>query len=102
MQTAQPSLFLRDDTFFGVCEALGEDFGFNPLFLRITFAVALIWNPVAVVAAYLGAGVVVAASRWLVPNARLAAAPQPSADAAHEAPMMNNDDVESEALAVAA
>ena len=38
MHAAQPSLFRRPDTFFGVCEALGEDFGFNPIFLRVTFA----------------------------------------------------------------
>lgn len=72
MQTVQPSFFLRDDTFLGVCEALGEDFRFNPLWLRVALGVALIWNPFAVVAAYLAAFVVIAVSRLLVPNPRMA------------------------------
>ena len=29
--------FTREDTLFGICEALGEDFRFNPLLLRIAF-----------------------------------------------------------------
>ena len=65
------SVLARDDTFFGVCEALGEDFRFNPLFLRIAFAGLLFWNPIAAVAAYAGAGLVVGASRWFVPNPRI-------------------------------
>lgn len=101
MQTAQPSLFIRDDTFFGVCEALGEDFGFNPLFLRVAFAVALIWNPIAVVAAYAGAGLVVMISRWLAPNLSPPAALD-DATAAEPAPSEFKDDVDADVLAVAA
>jgi phage shock protein PspC (stress-responsive transcriptional regulator) len=74
MQTSQPPLWARDHTLFGVCEALGEDFGFNPLFLRIPLAVLLLWNPTVVVGAYLGAGVLVLASRLLVRNPSRAAA----------------------------
>ena len=73
MQASQPSLFSRDDTFFGVCEALGEDFGFNPLFLRVTFGVAVLWNPAVVLATYVALGVVVAATRLLFPDPRRAA-----------------------------
>jgi len=62
------SVLARDDTFFGVCQALGEDFRFNPLFLRLAFAGLLFWNPLAAVAAYAGAGVVVGVSRWFVPG----------------------------------
>jgi phage shock protein C len=108
MQSAQPSLFLRDDTFFGVCEALGEDFGFNPLFLRIVFAVALIWNPIAVVAAYAGAGVVVMISRWLAPNLsqpvalEAAAASEAMPVAPEQTPSEDNDEADADALAVAA
>jgi phage shock protein C len=102
MQSAQPSLFLRDDTFLGVCEALGEDFGFNPLLLRIAFAVALIWNPVAVVAAYLGAGVVVAISRRLAPNLAAPAAPEAMPVATEPTPSEDNDAADADALAVAA
>ena len=65
------SVLARDDTFFGVCEALGEDFRFNPILLRLTFAGLLFWNPLAAVGAYAAAGVVVGVSRWLVPNPRI-------------------------------
>lgn len=66
MQVAQPSVLARDDTFFGVCQSIGEDFGFNPNWLRAALGVGLIWNPVAVIGGYAAAGVVVAFSRWLV------------------------------------
>ena len=65
------SVLARDDTFFGVCEALGEDFRFNPLFLRLGFAGLLFFNPLAAVGAYAAAGVVVGLSRWFVPNPRI-------------------------------
>jgi phage shock protein C len=70
MQARQPSLIARDDTLFGVCQAIGEDFGFNPLPLRIAFAVSLLWNPSAVLAIYAALAVVVMLSRWLAPNPR--------------------------------
>jgi phage shock protein C len=62
------SLIRRDDTFLGVCQALGEDFGFNPVFLRIAFAAPLIFAPVLVIEIYLGLGVVVLLSRLLAPR----------------------------------
>jgi phage shock protein PspC (stress-responsive transcriptional regulator) len=68
------NVFMRDDTFFGVCEALGEDFGFNSNWLRLVFGVSLLWNPTVVVAAYLGLGVLVAFSRLIVRNPRPAPA----------------------------
>ncbi len=73
MQENQPALPLRDHTVLGVCEALGEDFGFNPLWLRILFASFIIWKPVEVVVAYLAIGVLVMISRLLVPSRRRAA-----------------------------
>ena len=76
MQTAQPTLFARDDTFFGICEALGQDFGFNPLYLRATFAVFLLVAPVTVLAVYAGTGVVVGLSRLAFPNRTRRAAEQ--------------------------
>lgn len=89
MQTA--SLFARDDTFLGVCEALGQDFGINPLFLRLAFAVAVMWQPLWVVAAYLGLGLAVLASRLLFPAPRAEA---PPAEAAAEAPANDAERVE--------
>mgnify|MGYP000037556477 CR=1 FL=1 len=61
----------RPHTVLGVCEAIGEDFGFNPLYLRIAFAAGLFFSPMWVIASYLGLGVIVALSRWVspVPNA---------------------------------
>lgn len=58
------------DNLFGICAAVGEDFGFNPLWLRIGFAVALLFALEAVLVGYAALGVVVVASRLLFPNAR--------------------------------
>ena len=68
MQNAQPSLFTRDDTFFGVCQGLGEDLGISPLWFRLAFPVLLFFYPVVALAAYAGAGVVVFMTRWLYPH----------------------------------
>ena len=92
MQTSQPSVWARDHTIFGVCEALGEDFRFNPLFLRVPLAVLILVSPTAVVGAYAAAGVLVALSRWLVPDRsaaplEAAVAPAPSAAEPAEAEM---------------
>lgn len=70
MQTAMPSVFARDHTLLGVCEALGEDLGFNPVFLRLAFALGLFIHPVAVLAAYAGLGLLVAFTRLVAPNPR--------------------------------
>lgn len=78
------NLLARDDTLLGVCAALGEDFGFNPQYLRAAFAVVLLVNPAAVIAAYLALGAIVMLSRWLAPNPRPAAAaaePEPRTEA---------------------
>jgi phage shock protein C len=96
MQASQPNLFLRDDTLLGVCQGIGDDFGFNPLWLRIAFAAALIWNPVYDVSAYLALGAVVLVSRLIVRNPRSATA---AAEAAAPADAANAN---AEALAVAA
>ena len=61
------SLIARPHTVLGVCEGIGEDLGFNPLWLRIAFASGIFFAPMLVIAAYLTLGVVVAASRWAFP-----------------------------------
>ena len=56
MQTAdqtRTALPLRDHTILGVCEAIGEDFGFNPTLLRIPFAASVLYSPLWAVVAYL-------------------------------------------------
>jgi phage shock protein PspC (stress-responsive transcriptional regulator) len=79
MQNAQSNLFTRPDTFFGVCEGLGEDLRIHPNLLRTALAGLLFLNPPAAVAAYVGAGALVLVTRWLVPN------PMPTTAAAEQA-----------------
>lgn len=87
MQTPQPNVFVRDHTILGVCEALGEDLGFNPLLLRIPLAVCLLLNPWAVVGTYAGLGILVAFTRLVAPVPRRSASAQASAQPATAAPM---------------
>ncbi len=70
MQTYQPSLIARNDTLLGICEAIGEDLGINANWLRVAFAVTVFFSLGLAVAAYLGAGVLVLASRliWREPR----------------------------------
>ena len=79
MTRSKPSLFARHDTFFGVCEAIGQDFGFNPNWLRLAVAVGLLLAPVAALAAYVGMGIVILASRLIFPSRTPAAAAVPAA-----------------------
>ena len=73
---------LRNDTILGVCEAIGEDFGFNPLWLRLAIIAPLFWQPALTIAVYFGLGVVVAASRYFFPRPVAADAVQaPQAEA---------------------
>jgi phage shock protein PspC (stress-responsive transcriptional regulator) len=69
-QETQVALPLRSHTILGVCEGIGEDFGFNPLWLRIPLAVCVIWSPVVAFGAYFALGAVVLASRLLFPKAK--------------------------------
>lgn len=73
-QDNQVALPLRSHTILGVCEAIGEDFGFNPTFLRIPLAASVLFSPVYAIAAYLALGLVVLASRLLFPAHKSAAA----------------------------
>jgi phage shock protein PspC (stress-responsive transcriptional regulator) len=66
-QENQVPLPLRSHTIFGVCEAIGEDFGFNPTFLRVPLAASVVASPVWAVGAYLALGVIVLASRLIFP-----------------------------------
>jgi phage shock protein C len=67
-QENQVALPMRSHTILGVCEAIGEDFGFNPTFLRVPFAAIVLYSPMIAIGAYLGLGVVVLASRLLFPK----------------------------------
>ena len=72
MDNETTNLFRRRDTFFGICEAVGQDFGFNPLYLRLAFIAPLFFFPAQTFAAYFGLGIVVLASRLIFP-AKIAA-----------------------------
>lgn len=97
MQSNGSSLLSRGDTFFGVCEGLGEDLGIHSNLIRLAFAGLLFWNPVAALISYLAAGSFVAALRWLVPNAPSVEAPVPAVD-----PELYNDAAQDEQLPLAA
>jgi phage shock protein PspC (stress-responsive transcriptional regulator) len=70
-QENQVALPLRSHTILGVCEALGEDFGFNPVLLRIPFAASVVYSPLLAIGAYFGLGALVLASRMLFPRAKV-------------------------------
>jgi phage shock protein C len=62
------SIIARDDTLLGVCFALGEDFGFNPVYLRVPLGAIVLWSLPLALAAYAALGLLVALSRWMAPN----------------------------------
>jgi len=66
--TKTTPLPLRNDTILGVCEAIGRDFGFNPLWLRLAFIVPLFFAPMATIGAYFGIGLLVALINWFSPD----------------------------------
>ena len=75
MQTAAENRYvalpLRDHTILGVCEAIGEDFGFNPTYLRVPLAACVLLSIKYAIAAYLVLGVVVLLSRLVFPQPKV-------------------------------
>ena len=64
MQTPEtPRPAAKKESLFGICQAIGDDFGFNPDFLRVALAVLLLADPKITVIGYALAGVVVLTSR---------------------------------------
>jgi phage shock protein PspC (stress-responsive transcriptional regulator) len=59
---------LRTHTIFGVCEAIGEDFGFNPVLLRAPLAAIVLYSPLIAIGVYFALGAVVLASRVVFPQ----------------------------------
>ena len=101
MQTAQPNPLMRDDTMFGVCQAIGDDFGFNPTILRAAFAIPLVWNPLVAAGIYVALGVAVLVSRIVIREPRQPAAAAPLLTTAPQPHHADNETV-AEMLAVAA
>ena len=69
-QESYVPLPLRSHTILGVCEGLAEDFGFNPIFLRVPLAALVLWSPLVAVGIYFGLGALVLASRLLFPRSK--------------------------------
>lgn len=90
------NLFARPDTFLGVCQAVGDDLGFNPDWLRVVIALPLLWMPLWSAGAYVALTIVVVASRLLFP-ARRSPAPETIAS-----PEIANDEAAPPELARAA
>ena len=90
-QENQVALPLRSHTILGVCEAVGEDFGFNPVLLRVPFAAMVLYSGLLAIGAYLALGAVVLASRLFFPK--------PKTSTVIEAPAVEH---ESQGLAKAA
>ncbi len=70
-QVSEPALPLRNHTILGVCEAIGEDFGINPVLLRVPFAASVLWSPLIAISAYFALGAVVLLSRLLFPQPKV-------------------------------
>ena len=77
MNKVKPALPLRDDTFLGVCEGIGEDFGISGNWLRLAFAGLLFWNPLAALGGYAAAGALVLFSRLVFPKPQIASVAEP-------------------------
>lgn len=83
-QEIQVALPLRSHTILGVCEALGEDFGFNPVLLRIPFAASVVYSPLLAIGTYFALGALVLASRLLFPRPEAVEAVEQRAEAGNE------------------
>ena len=80
MRPATTNLLFRNDTIFGVCEAIGQDFGFHPNWLRVTLGSLIYFAPVAVIGGYFAAGAIVALTRWIAPDELVAVPALPVAE----------------------
>lgn len=72
VQNPTIALPLRGHTILGVCEAIGEDFGFNPTYLRVPLAAGVLVSIKYAILAYFVLGAVVLASRLLFPAPKIA------------------------------
>ena len=98
MQNANTNLLLRDDTFFGVCQGIGEDVGFNPNILRVAFAPMLFVSWQGAIALYIGLGLLVLTTRLIAPNPKVTKAAEPAAEPAER----ETETVEAEPMPIAA
>lgn len=57
----------KKDNLFGICNAIGEDLGVNPLWPRLVFASAFMFDPVIVISSYFALGAFVLIARLVFP-----------------------------------
>jgi phage shock protein PspC (stress-responsive transcriptional regulator) len=72
MQGDKGNLFTRDDTFFGVCEGLGEDLRIPSNLFRVAFALGFFFSPQGAIMVYAALGALVLFSRLVFPKPRVA------------------------------
>lgn len=84
------NIFLRNDTIFGTCQAIGDDFGFNPNWLRVPLAALVVVSPFGVVGAYLALSLLVLVSRTIFRAKTVSATA--TVEAAEVTPVEANDD----------
>ena len=75
VQTSNPAtnyvpIPLRSHNILGVCEAIGEDFGINPMWIRIPLASGVLVSPTYAFVTYFVLGAIVLASRVIFPRAK--------------------------------
>lgn len=58
----------RPDKLFGICEAVGEQLGFNPIYLRVALIGLLFFGPLYMVGAYVALGIVVGIAHLVFPK----------------------------------
>jgi phage shock protein PspC (stress-responsive transcriptional regulator) len=96
MQGGKGNLFTRDDTFFGVCEGLGEDLRIPSNLFRLGFALGFFFSPMGSVIIYFSLGALVLVSRLAFPNPRAAkrikAAPAAAIAAVQPTPVVTEAD----------
>lgn len=88
---AKPAIIDRQEPIFGVCEALGDDFGINPNWFRAALAPLIFWNPIVTVAGYFAVGLVVLAVRLLMPDGTAPVTALPTARAEPAEPAASDD-----------
>ena len=60
------------DNLFGICHAIGEAFGFNPIYLRLVLVLGVLFDFELALSLYFGAGVAVLVANLLTRRGRAA------------------------------
>ncbi|MEO6247103.1 MAG: PspC domain-containing protein [Sphingomicrobium sp.] len=65
---AKPAIIDRPAAMFGVCEAIGDDFGINANWFRVALVPLILWQPLWTVVGYFCLGALVLATRLIFPD----------------------------------